>query len=533
MGGKSVKPLILIIAAIALCAPQVMAHCWQMGWTTYFEETAEGEPVPFITGDSIVGDVWSNDCISVDGQPVFNGQIHIGQQSGCDLDSAVLLGSSPIYGLSIPERNSLFLTETVRQNAADQGYFYTFPGQTVRAMFNRSSITFFRWPTGTPFDSSMVWAIHIGGNTCIFIDGPLEVKGVVEGRVTIGCSGNLRILDVIRYADANWPTGETPITSANILGLLSESDVIIANTSENGRENSGMPSGTWGSEQTNAARTDVVITAAIAAPNGSFTFEDQNDSASGYVCDCVPDDRGTIYVWGAIVQYRKGFLNRPNNLFTGYHLKLRHDPRMDVVTAPFLSDYTENLTCFRDDTLDFGDVVVGNSALDSCAWALACPLELIEMSVRPPFYVTGDSLSPFDFFSRIRFQPTDTLQYLDTLTVHTTQILDCSVIVRGRGVLPNGAESDLILHPSSLILSSFPNPFNARTRISFSLPSAGHVKLEFFDITGRSVRTLCDRAFASGEHSLSLDGSALTTGIYFVRLTAPSASRTRKIVLIK
>jgi predicted outer membrane repeat protein len=90
-----------------------------------------------------------------------------------------------------------------------------------------------------------------------------------------------------------------------------------------------------------------------------------------------------------------------------------------------------------------------------------------------------------------------------------------------------------ILYPSSLILSSFPNPFNPTTTLSFDLPSSGRVSLCVYDITGRLVETLADGVYASGTHQIIFDASNLSSGIYFARLKSSDFVKTEKLVLLK
>ena len=87
--------------------------------------------------------------------------------------------------------------------------------------------------------------------------------------------------------------------------------------------------------------------------------------------------------------------------------------------------------------------------------------------------------------------------------------------------------------PSTPGLSSFPNPFNPSTTISFSLAQTSEVNVSIFDITGRLVQTLAEERFTAGEHSLLFDGSALSSGIYFARLQAAAITCTQKMVLLK
>jgi len=87
--------------------------------------------------------------------------------------------------------------------------------------------------------------------------------------------------------------------------------------------------------------------------------------------------------------------------------------------------------------------------------------------------------------------------------------------------------------PRTIRLALYPNPFNSSTRLNYDLPQTGSVKLAVYDLTGRLVRTLEDRAIPQGRHTLIFDGSGLPSGMYFVRLQSHSFSQTRKLLLLK
>jgi hypothetical protein len=78
-----------------------------------------------------------------------------------------------------------------------------------------------------------------------------------------------------------------------------------------------------------------------------------------------------------------------------------------------------------------------------------------------------------------------------------------------------------------------PNPFNPSTEIRFSLPEAGEAVLRVHDIAGRVVATLVNGVLGRGEHVVSFDGSALSTGVYFYTLEAAGQTTTRKMLLAK
>jgi hypothetical protein len=93
------------------------------------------------------------------------------------------------------------------------------------------------------------------------------------------------------------------------------------------------------------------------------------------------------------------------------------------------------------------------------------------------------------------------------------------------------------IHPVSIVpenlLAAYPNPFNSETTISFTLRRRSAITISMFDITGRRVRTLADQVYEAGSHSISLDGSALPSGVFFIRLETLQFSTSQKLLLLK
>lgn len=88
--------------------------------------------------------------------------------------------------------------------------------------------------------------------------------------------------------------------------------------------------------------------------------------------------------------------------------------------------------------------------------------------------------------------------------------------------------------PSDFAVSEpFPNPFNPLAQISLSIPTRTHVNARVFNRLGQEVAKLADRDFDPGQYQLTFDGSALPSGIYFVRVTAFEETREFKAVLLK
>ena len=80
---------------------------------------------------------------------------------------------------------------------------------------------------------------------------------------------------------------------------------------------------------------------------------------------------------------------------------------------------------------------------------------------------------------------------------------------------------------------NYPNPFNPSTKISYSIPSAGHVSLKVYDILGSEVVTLLDTHQDSGKHQTMFDASFLPSGIYFYILETQAYKQTKKMILVK
>ena len=65
-----------------------------------------------------------------------------------------------------------------------------------------------------------------------------------------------------------------------------------------------------------------------------------------------------------------------------------------------------------------------------------------------------------------------------------------------------------------------PNPFSSQTQLRFSLAVPSRVRLEVFDVLGRTVLTESVGIIEEGEQSLTVNGQELVGGIYHYRIIA-------------
>lgn len=78
-----------------------------------------------------------------------------------------------------------------------------------------------------------------------------------------------------------------------------------------------------------------------------------------------------------------------------------------------------------------------------------------------------------------------------------------------------------------------PNPFNATTTLRFSLPRPARTRLAVFDLLGREVRVVENRARAAGEHAVVFEAGDLPSGLYVVELVAGRERAVEKVLLVK
>ncbi|GEM_PF-2642261 len=81
--------------------------------------------------------------------------------------------------------------------------------------------------------------------------------------------------------------------------------------------------------------------------------------------------------------------------------------------------------------------------------------------------------------------------------------------------------------------NNYPNPFNATTTITFTLPKETSVSLDIYDLLGRKVITLANGEYGAGKHNVVWDATDSPSGIYFYKLTIGNKTFTKRMTLLK
>jgi hypothetical protein len=80
---------------------------------------------------------------------------------------------------------------------------------------------------------------------------------------------------------------------------------------------------------------------------------------------------------------------------------------------------------------------------------------------------------------------------------------------------------------------NYPNPFNPTTAISYQLSANSFTTLKIYDALGREAATLVNEVKEAGYYSAQFDGTKLSSGMYYARLSSNGKTQIRKIVLLK
>ena len=156
--------------------------------------------------------------------------------------------------------------------------------------------------------------VLLADNLTVFVDGDVILKGgILKGKATLGCSGDIKIEDSVVYKDK----------SSDVLGLVARNDIVL-DTDYN-------------------TQRDIEINAVLMALNGSFYV---NEYYLG-----IP--RGNLKIFGGLIQYSRGPLGTFNSstgqAVSGYLKNYEYDKKL-LNTPPPNYPTTGNLKIisFRD-----------------------------------------------------------------------------------------------------------------------------------------------------------------------------------------
>tara|TARA_B100000900_G_scaffold55798_1_gene41669 strand:+ start:934 stop:1413 length:480 start_codon:yes stop_codon:yes gene_type:complete len=83
------------------------------------------------------------------------------------------------------------------------------------------------------------------------------------------------------------------------------------------------------------------------------------------------------------------------------------------------------------------------------------------------------------------------------------------------------------------LFDAIPNPSENKTNISFYIPKKHKVKIDLYDILGKSIYQITNSEYDAGKHEIEIDVSNLNNGSYFYKMTSGNFIKTNQLVILR
>ncbi len=91
-----------------------------------------------------------------------------------------------------------------------------------------------------------------------------------------------------------------------------------------------------------------------------------------------------------------------------------------------------------------------------------------------------------------------------------------------------GTELDNETVTNYKLYENYPNPFNPSTKIKYSIPLSGNVKITVYDVLGKEIIKLVDEYKNANSYEVEFNSIDLSSGIYFYNKKSRNYSATKK-----
>ena len=81
------------------------------------------------------------------------------------------------------------------------------------------------------------------------------------------------------------------------------------------------------------------------------------------------------------------------------------------------------------------------------------------------------------------------------------------------------------------VSSNYPNPFTGETRFDINLKSKSNVTVEVYNVLGKVVKTINAGNLNTGAHTIKIDASGLSSGVYTYTVTVGAEKLTGKMMI--
>jgi len=119
-------------------------------------------------------------------------------------------------------------------------------------------------------------------------------------------------------------------------------------------------------------------------------------------------------------------------------------------------------------------------------------------------------------------------------------------ILKAGKVYPDGTVADYSMtvnQPSTTVtewqlLSVYPNPFNSTVTVPFFVPNTSQIEIVVYNMIGQKVSTIVNKHIEAGYHlevwnGMDINGESVASGVYFINMSSPGFTSSRKVVVMK
>ena len=193
-------------------------------------------------------------------------------------------------------------------------------------------------------------------------------------------------------------------------------------------------------------------------------------------------------------------------------------------------------TVYPNDVTADGSMVVGYNAFDwSQATGFIWTEETGMVDVEDYLVDNGITLDPWFDIRTLTGVSDDGTVMVGIGVDGEFPFLHRSFIIRSYATGVAGESEEPIAAP---LVRAFPNPMVGATTLALTMPRAGSVSLEMYNVAGRLVRRVADGPLEAGRHEIPWDGRDaegvdVPSGIYFCRVKAGQHEVTSKVTVLR
>ncbi len=232
--------------------------------------------------------------------------------------------------------------DTTWTDSTSYGWWVKWPGATGNTVTALSSMSGGNKYVNYQAQATRLWPLYRGINTTtkgvVHVHGPVALSGVLRGKITLyaattgGATGTVLYIDDLVYAQ-----DPAAVLCANLLGVLSDGDQMIADNAINSPQQAGSgKSFRWtdGTDNGMLTANDFVFHGVMMSRTGTIGVENYGSHPENLKhCNGAPTGRGCITQAGGVIQQTMSATYAGGN--TGYGENRSVDQCMLQMSPPY------------------------------------------------------------------------------------------------------------------------------------------------------------------------------------------------------